>query len=368
MSGGSTIPVTLTDVLRYRLHYGANLGSVFVLERWLSGSMYTTNTTGESELAAVQGWVASQGLDATRQRFEQHWTQYISDNDLDWLKNTGKCNTVRVPIGYFTLGQQYCNGTPFQAVAPVYVNAWVAVRSLVQRCRSRGIGVLLDFHALPGGANTGIHSGTDSGKAELWTSTAYLNLAKSCLGFIAQAAKSMDGVVGIQLVNEAITNAPGIYPWYDSVLSSLSQIDSTMPIYISDGWNLTQALSYVQQKNCSKTLNTCPVVIDTHCYWCFSDADKAKTAQTIISQVPQCLCELDNKDGNVVDRGAAQVFIGEYSCVLDGSTWQKSASSTQSKTTLVNQFGQAQNNRFFQQAGGCCFWTYRDYVDFLHVI
>ncbi len=43
----------LKDILRYRYHHGANLGSIFVLERWLFGSMYDVGAAGSSELDAV---------------------------------------------------------------------------------------------------------------------------------------------------------------------------------------------------------------------------------------------------------------------------------------------------------------------------
>src|SRR5256885_10032467 len=46
-------------------------------------------------------------------------------------------------------------------------------------------GVLLDMHAAPGGANSDSHSGTSSGKAELWVSEFNLNLLTRCLCFVA---------------------------------------------------------------------------------------------------------------------------------------------------------------------------------------
>lgn len=42
---------TVTDVLRYRYHHGTNLGTIFVLEQWLSPSMFVSG--GSSELDAV---------------------------------------------------------------------------------------------------------------------------------------------------------------------------------------------------------------------------------------------------------------------------------------------------------------------------
>ena len=351
-------PPTPADVARCRYHHGANLGSVFILERWLTGSMFPENSTGTSELAAVEAWVKQEGIEKTRERFEKHWKEYVSDSDLDWLRDAAKCTTVRLPVGYFTLGPAHCEHTPFQAVAPVYKNAWGAVKNLVDRCHERGIGVLIDLHGLPGGANDQDHSGTNSGKAELWGNHRNLELATKAVCFITEQARSMEGVIGIQIVNEAQTNAKGMYDWYDHVLSEVSRIDPTMPIYVSDAWNLARAVGWVQEKNSIHTTPDCnPVVIDTHLYWAFSDQDKQKAPQQVIYEVHSKLSELDGKDGSVSDRGAAQVVVGEYSCVLADDSWAKAHGTP--KDQLVRQFGEAQSQRYQHRAGGCMFWTYR---------
>ncbi|KAK0923281.1 Glucan 1,3-beta-glucosidase 3 [Friedmanniomyces endolithicus] len=89
--GQSTIqPPTPADVTRYRYHHGANVGSVFIMEKWLTGSMFPEHAQGSSELAAVEGWVKQEGIDQARQRFERHWREYVSDGDLDWLRDHGK--------------------------------------------------------------------------------------------------------------------------------------------------------------------------------------------------------------------------------------------------------------------------------------
>ncbi|TKA81583.1 hypothetical protein B0A49_00355 [Cryomyces minteri] len=354
-------PPTPLDVLRYRYHHATNLGSVFVLEQWLTPSMYTQGSQS-AELAAVSGWIQQEGVDKTRERFETHWSTYVSDSDLDWLANNAHCTSLRLPIGYFTLGPAYCQHTPFAAASQVYINAWSAVKSLVSRARARGIGTLLDLHALPGGANGGDHSGTNSGKAQLWGDRHNLDLATRCLLFIAQEARSMDGVVGLQLCNEAEYDAIGMYAWYDSVIGQIAKIDDTLPLYISDAWNLGQALSYTNGKNRLINGAANPIIIDTHLYWAFTDADKAKTPQQIISEVSAKLSELDGKDGSVVDHGAAQVIVGEYSCVLTEDSWTKANGAD--KSQLVVGFGQAQSQRYQQRAGGSYFWTYKmDWMD-----
>ena len=87
------LPPTALDVLRYRYHHGTNIGSVFVLEQWLTPSMYPEGVQS-SELAAVTGLVQRVGLQATRTKFEHHWENYISDEDLNWLRDEAHCKPV----------------------------------------------------------------------------------------------------------------------------------------------------------------------------------------------------------------------------------------------------------------------------------
>lgn len=238
----------------------------------------------------------------------------------------------------------------------MYVNAWFQVKEFVARARSYGIGVLLDFHALPGGANGDAHSGTSSGQAALWGNQYNLELARRCLVFIAQEAKYMDGVVGVQLCNEAVHNANGMYQWYDSVIGQIAPIDATMPIYISDAWDLGRAIDYVKGKNTVGNW-TNNVIVDTHKYYTFDEADKQQSPPQIIARVNNELGELNGHEGDVINHGAASVLIGEYSCVLDEQTWSKVDGNQ--RGVLILQFGQAQSRKWQARAGGSCFWTYK---------
>ncbi|KAF2502586.1 glycoside hydrolase [Lophium mytilinum] len=349
------------DVARYRYHHGTNLGSIYVLEKWLHGSMFPPNAApGQtSELEAVKLWVSQIGLDATCTKFWKHWGSAVSDSDMRWLSRSANCTTLRIPIGYFTLGPYFCQGTPFEPYAEVYRGAWEEIRSFILRLWAFRIGVVLDLHALPGGANGGEHSGTNSGKADLWTSSSNLALGQRCAEFLAQEVQNgLKGVAGIQLCNEANWDAPGMYAWYDKCIASISAIDPSIPIIISDGWNLSKALDYVGKKNVAyPDRPTCPVIIDTHYYWAFSDADKKKSPQAIIAEAKTKMSELDGKEGNVLERGAFQIIVGEYSCVMTEDSWAKSGGVP--KSDLVKQFGQAQSQRYQERSGGSYFWTYK---------
>ncbi|WPG98301.1 glycoside hydrolase [Acrodontium crateriforme] len=348
-------PPTPQDITKYRYHHGTNLGSVFIMEKWLTKSVYHESAQGSSELAAAEARCKAEGVDKAREIHEKHWREYVSDSDLDWLRDVAKCTTVRLPIGYFTLGPAYCEGTPFQNVAGVYQNAWNCVKDLVARCHQRGLGVLIDVHGLPGGANAQDHSGTDSKKAEFWGSKNNRNLGLRCICFIAQQAKGMEGVAGIQIVNEAEHNAKDMYNWYEEVLKEAAKIDASMPIYVSDAWNLTQASEWSKGRNVISAGQVNPVVVDTHLYWCFGGPSKGNSPQDIAREVPNKLDGL--KNGSVIDLGAADAVVGEYSCVLGEDSWAKGGNTP--KDDLVRAFGNAESQTFQQKAGGSFFWTYR---------
>jgi aryl-phospho-beta-D-glucosidase BglC (GH1 family) len=356
-AGGINDPTTV-DILRYRYHHGTNLGSMYVIERWLQGSRFPDGAEGSSELAAVQAWVDRIGMDATKEKFEEHWANLVTDNAIGWLANVAKCTTIRLPIGYYDLpGAVFTQGTPFEPYAEIYTEAWNSIRSLIQRLRARSIGVLVDLHALPGGANAQEHSGTNSGVAELWTNPDNRLLGVRCCQFLAEESRSGADLAGIQLVNEAEWESEHMYEWYDDCIAAISNIDFRIPVIISDGWNLAKAVDWSLQKNSIYSDRQTPVVIDTHYYWAFSEEDKRKAPQEICREALLKLEELDGKEGAVNDRGAVQVIVGEYSCVLTEDSWAKCGDA--SREDLVKEFGQAQSTRYQQRAGGSFFWTWK---------
>lgn len=150
-------PATALDVLRYRYHHGTNLGSIFVLEKWLFPKLLPQPpNSSSSELSLITASLATHGLAHTQSLLRTHYRSALTPSDLSWLAHSAHATTVRLPIGYWTLpGARFTASTPFEPVAPAYAGAWDEVRSLVARCREVGIGVLLDLHGLPGGREQG---------------------------------------------------------------------------------------------------------------------------------------------------------------------------------------------------------------------
>ncbi|KAF2476971.1 glucan 1,3-beta-glucosidase-like protein [Lindgomyces ingoldianus] len=359
MDQPSTIkPVTPLDIIRYRYHHGTNLGSVYVLERWLRNSMFPEDASGSSELEAVKAWVEKIGVDETRKKFEEFWANAVTDEDIKWLVQEARATSIRLPIGYYDLLPSCLENTPFAPYSAVYTSAWSSISSLVMRLRMHGIGTLLDLHALPGGANTQDHSGTNSGVADLWVSQDDRNLGIRCCQFLAQqVVEGLDGVIGIQIANECEWGSP-MNPWYNDCIDAISAIDASIPVIISDGWNLENAINYSLIKNTAMPSQpTCPVVVDTHYYWAHTGEDTSKSPQQIINEASTKLSELNGKEGSIIDRGAAQVVVGEYSCVLSEDSWSKRGDTP--KQVLVKEFGEAQSRRWQQRSGGSFFWTWK---------
>lgn len=235
----------------------------------------------------------------------------------------------------------------------MYANAWTAVRDIVHRCHEAGIGVLLDLHALPGGANKDAHSGTGSGKAEFWGNRKYRDIGKECAVFLVKEASAMPGVAGVQIVNEAGWGAGGMgmWEWYENVLDAVKQVDTSMPIYISDAWELSKVVKWTKERNAKGHFGN-PVVIDTHKYYTFGDEHRKLAPQQIISRVPK----------DMVDTSGTSIIVGEYSCVLDGQTWSKC--NADEKPAHVRDFGHAQSHAWQSKTSGSYFWTLKmDWMD-----
>ncbi len=225
------------------------------------------------------------------------------------------------------------------------------------------MGCLVDLHACPGGANASEHSGTNSSKAELWTSRLNLNLWKRCLVFLMQEISShLPSVIGLQLCNEAAHGVPNLFTAYDEIINAVSAINASIPLYISDGWNAAEAVSYAgNNRNSSVSAGRCPVIIDTHMYWCFSQSDQEKSPGAIIVDVGRkCAAIADNCDPG--DGGdATGIIIGEYSCVMSETSWAHVGIAD--RMALTKQFGLAQSAAYQKQTGGCYFWTLKMVIE-----
>ncbi|KAG8534079.1 uncharacterized protein KY384_000922 [Bacidia gigantensis] len=381
-SPSSQIPLSLlpppssTDILTHRTHHGTNLGGIFVLEKWLFPSLFPGPTNRSSELDFLTSTTHNLGLRSTREKLEAHWAGSVTDALLDELAKAG-VTTVRLPLGFWTLGPQFCQNTPFEPYASVYMHAWGFVGEVCRRSKERGLGVLLDLHALPGNANGRDHGGTGDGVAGFWEDTdrgvswrpGGREAVKFLMGEVVE--EKVKGVVGVQVINEAPhwswerDGEGGLGGWYESVLKDLEKEGlSGVPVYVSDGWDTQRAVDWSRKYNRVDIEReagnggkgyVAGVVVATSKYFCFSDADKAAPARGLIENIEKEAEGIEKMGGNVTDHGAGQVVVTEWSCGLHPTSF--AGCDDHKQVEVRKRFGATQARLWREKVGGAFYWT-----------
>jgi glucan 1,3-beta-glucosidase len=171
----------------------------FVHESWMTPSLFACASGSKvSELDIASGWGS---IANARAVLERHWDTFVDQSDFEYLASIG-INTVRLPIGYWSLGPYYCRNTPFAEVADVYQNSWTRVIHAINMASHCGIGVLIDLHGAVGSQNGQPHSGISDGGTNLFSDPTNMDKTIEVLGFLMQQLVSVNNVVGIQILNE----------------------------------------------------------------------------------------------------------------------------------------------------------------------
>lgn len=122
---------------------GVNLGGWFVLEPWITPSLFSQWSDGNS-VVDEYGYTQALGSQEAYNRLNSHWSSWFQESDFAAIAAAG-LNHVRIPIGYWALVPQ--SGDPYvQGQLPHLDNA-------IGWARNHGLKVLLDIHGLPGSQN-----------------------------------------------------------------------------------------------------------------------------------------------------------------------------------------------------------------------
>lgn len=343
---------TRRELLQGRFQQGPNFGGLFLLERWIDDRLFEPDADGDSELAALEAaHKAGYTLSEMRDAWQKHYTSYISDEDWDALRDSG-ITAVRIPIGFWIINDgAFTANTPFEKFTEVYAGAWQALRDLISAADQRDIGVIVDLHALPGGANGDAHSGTNSGKSEFWLHQCHRNMMQGAIEWVTRALLRYENIVGLEIINEPSYGEPKLREYYLETLERIRRISLDLPVIIGDGWDLPWCCKIVKELNDQVSKDGVPrtvgLIIDTHVYRAFSEEDKSTPADELVSRSRSSLPQ--NRD--------VDIMVGEYSCVLSEESW--SAFSGDRKLTELR-YGQEQLSGFTQSArAGAMFWTYK---------
>ncbi|KAL9125638.1 MAG: hypothetical protein Q9217_005191 [Psora testacea] len=185
-----------------------------------------------------------------------------------------------------------------------------------------------------------------------------MELAKRCILFVTEevAKRNVEACVGIQLVNEASWGAwdEGMGSWYEHVITAVGQVDRSVPLYISDAWDLSRAMQWAAHMNRPER-SANPIIVAVPRYYCFTHEDKSQSPVDIVRRVKHEMEDVTAASGSVVDKGAVQVMVVEWSCALDSASWVRYRGHI--RDDLLRRFGQIQAEKWREKAGGSYFWT-----------
>ncbi|KAF7338392.1 Glycoside hydrolase family 5 protein [Mycena venus] len=329
-------------VMRYRKQQSVNLGSWFVHESWMTPSLFEEASGDKvSEIDIASGWNSTT---CAREVLETHWETFMNYSDFSYLSRIG-INTVRIPIGYWSLGPKYCQGTPFSPYADVYHNSWSFVVRAINMAGEAGIGVLVDLHAAVGSQNGQPHSGISDGHIGLFDNQTNIEKTLAVLTFLTQQLCNVTNVVGVQILNEP-HNCRELIGFYDEAISIMRKVPGAedFPFYIHDAFNLQEFSDYVASR-------TDFVVQDHHSYFVFTSEDAKKSASQHKEDIETWYSDLlaaafANQRGNLV--------IDEWSCALTA----ESLSQEPDEDAARRAFCMAQLNTYSNTTAGWSFWGY----------
>ena len=276
---------------------GVNLGNWLVLEKWMNPALFE-GTTAEDEYYLPR----QLSPEVYEARIKIHRSEYITERDFVTIKRMG-LGSVRIPVPYFIFGDR----EPF-------IGCIEELDKAFNWAEKYGLTILIDLHTVPMSQN-GFDNGGISGVCKWAQDPDEVEFALSVLERLAQRYGTRKGLLGIQPLNEPITenmwktmDIEHRYPPADPVLAQGSapitmdflrkyyldaydRISKYMPkdkyVVIHDGFELMAWKDFMQKEKYSN------VILDTHQYLMVAEANGCE--QTVEAYVKYVKEELEPK-------------------------------------------------------------------------
>ncbi len=307
---------------------GVNLGSWLVLEKWMTPSVFhDTTAPDEYELCRALGTRAAERLNGHRKTF-------ITAEDFRWIKSHG-LNAVRLPVGYWAL----------QAPAP-YVEAASFVDFAFDQAQQNGLKILLDLHGAPGSQNGWDHSGR--GGTLGWPNNPQnIRQTVDVLETLAKRYGKHPALWGIELLNEPRWDVPmdTLKTFYQDAYKRIRpHLDKHIAVVIHDGFRPFEWKNFMSEPEYSN------VLLDTHIYQAYTEADRKRTPQEHIAYA------LDQKQH--LDAMSQQLWtmVGEWSMATPREVWR--GQSPFQIDVAKRGFGAAQLLSY-ETTKGWFYWSYK---------
>jgi aryl-phospho-beta-D-glucosidase BglC (GH1 family) len=120
---------------------GVNLGSLFIVEPWMSSNTWKSMGCGDTK--SEWDCVVSLGQEKANAAFQKHWNTFITADDFDKMKSYG-INTVRIPVGHWFVEETITSDEHWPRGGMTYLD------KVADLAAARDIGVIVDLHGAPG--------------------------------------------------------------------------------------------------------------------------------------------------------------------------------------------------------------------------
>ena len=211
---------------------GTNLGNWLVPE----GYMFRFKNVN-SERLINETLSELLGPDETRTFWKTFLENYITEEDIRFLKSTGM-NSIRIPFHYKLFTDEDYMGGQGEA------RGFLLLDKAINWCRQHELYVILDMHCAPGG-QTGDNIDDSWGYPYLFENKPSRELTKSIWKKIAAKYKDAAIILGYDLLNEPIAHFfdssklnPLLEPLYKEIVSEIRQVDKNHIILLGGAqWN-----------------------------------------------------------------------------------------------------------------------------------
>jgi len=198
---------------------GTNLGN------WLNPEGYMflfRNTNADSFRSINDAFCELAGPDFTRNFWKAYKNNYITKEDIDYIKRTGM-NAIRLPFHYKLFTDDYYLGSPSDQ------DGFAIFDRVLGWCREAGLYVILDMHDAPGGQSGG---NIDDSYGYPFLFESEENLQQYCYIWqrIAQRYANDTIVLGYDLLNEPVAPDfkrlnPCLEPTYKRCTKAIREVD-----------------------------------------------------------------------------------------------------------------------------------------------
>ncbi|KAG8922498.1 exo-1,3-beta-glucanase, partial [Tulasnella sp. 408] len=195
---------------------GVNLGGWFVLEPWVTPSIF--NQTGNDLIVDEWTYGAYQPREVAQPIIERHWDTWITEEDFAAIADTG-LNHVRIPIPYWSVP------TANTSTAPFLSGSWSRLLRAVSWASKYDLSVIIDIHGAPGSQNGYDNSGQRLDHPQWQTAPENVEHTRQVFSVLLNEFGNFDkwgGTVGaIEALNEPAGFLPDVLPvmnqyWHDT--------------------------------------------------------------------------------------------------------------------------------------------------------